>query len=135
MKNLCANVLLFILSLTGSFMSANSQTLKQLDEVEKIDKQADNIKKAMKAADDLLYLSEKNGREFNIACMKATGYKTFCTCVQENRPWIFSFSDYVAITVNSRETNQYAAMDKETQKAYDKVAVVRDLCVAKSNVR
>ena len=54
-------------------------------------------------------------------CRRAVGYAPFCNCVMEALPIAWSFSDYVAITTQTKEENGYSKMKKDTQSAYDKV--------------
>ncbi len=52
-----------------------------------------------------------------------------CKCLSENLPFALSFSDYVAITTQSKVQNGYAKLDKQLKAAYDRVGPVRDKCV------
>jgi hypothetical protein len=49
-------------------------------------------------------------------------------------PIAWSFTDYISITTRTKEQNGYANLDGEYRSAYDKVAGIRDQCVAKLSV-
>ena len=66
-------------------------------------------------------------------CRKAIGYAPFCGCVMEELPVAWSFSDYIAITTQSKEESGYANLKPDMKAAYDKVGPIRDRCVAKIN--
>ena len=57
-----------------------------------------------------------------------------CKCLSENLPYALSFSDYVAITTQTKEQNGYAKLDKQTKGVYDAVGPVREKCV-RENVK
>lgn len=66
-------------------------------------------------------------------CRRAIGYAPFCGCVMEELPIAWSFSDYIAITTQTKEETGYAKLKPDMKAAYDKVGPVRDRCVAKIN--
>lgn len=82
--------------------------------------------------DDISATLQKIEQDFQLACAKAFGSRPTCKCINDNIPAIFSFVDYVKITTQSKAENNYAALDKQTQQAYEKVATVRDMCIAKA---
>lgn len=71
------------------------------------------------------------GRE--AACQMSVGYPPFCTCILNDLPIAWTFSDYVAITTKSKEANGYSKLDLEMRQAYDKVSPIRDKCVRQIN--
>jgi hypothetical protein len=113
-----------------SLTSTNAQTLKQIEQEEQTQKKLDTLQNALKTIDEFDAKIDRHIKARQLICMKAVGSKSFCSCIGDGLPWIFTFDDYVAITSKSKEDNQYASLDKDTKNAYDKVAPVRDRCVA-----
>jgi hypothetical protein len=102
--------------------NAFGQTLDQLNKQDQLDR-------AMSAIERLETLVKERAARTSTACMKAIGAKTFCSCIADNLPVRFDFSEYVAITTRSKEDNRYASLDPETRKGYDLVPAVREQCV------
>ena len=118
-----------------AWLPAPAQTLKQLEQQERAQKEMQQLDKAVKLLDELSTELDKQTQSSKLACMRAFGLPSFCECLLENLPVAFSFHDYVLITIQSKEANQYSKMDKELQGAYDKVGPVRDKCVAQMSKR
>ena len=121
---------IFFVSLLLTADEVFAQTLSEVEHAEKIDRQADAIKQAQIALGNIENLVDAHNRIFRTTCIKATGAENLCGCLSANIPIAFDFFDYVAIVGRSREENQYAKMDKQTQKAYGLVGPARDKCVA-----
>lgn len=69
-------------------------------------------------------------RSRKLACLKAFGLDSFCSCIADKLPVLLSFSDYVAIVVHSKAENNYDKLNSDFRLAYDTVPAVRDQCVA-----
>ena len=65
--------------------------------------------------------------------MGRNSYAPICGCVVEELPIAWSFSDYIAITTQTKEETGYAKLKPDMKAAYDKVGPIRDRCVAKIN--
>lgn len=116
-------------------VGVGAQPIQQLEQRDHIDSQVEQSEKTLRMLDGLQAMVEQGSRKFSSACLRAFGAARFCSCVTENRPATFSFADYIAITTRSRDENGYAKLDAGMKAAYDKVAVVRDSCVAGNNPR
>lgn len=103
-------------------MSAGAQSLDQLDKL-------DHYNKAMSAANQLESIVASRAEATKLACLKAFGRPTFCSCLSQNLPIDLSFSDYIVIVTHSKEQNGYGRLTGETKAAYDKVPAVREMCV------
>lgn len=111
--------------------AASAQPSKSLEQL----RREEQLNKAIVALDDFdskLNILVKN-REME--CTMAVGYAPFCGCVLEELPIAWGFGDYVAITTRSKEDNGYSKLNKDMRSAYDKVAAIRDRCVARINAR
>ena len=111
---------------TSSVRAEEGMTLQQIEQQE----EHEELFEMMDEAEAILKRME---RRMKTDCAKAVGYEPFCSCIIENTPSAWSFSDYVAITTKSKEENQYNKLDAELRKAYDKVFSVRDKCVRAIN--
>lgn len=111
-------------------LSASGQSLQQLQSDENRIERIERLEAAMKTLNEVDAKIDKHTKSRNLACMKAVGSASFCGCLNESLPWIFSFDEYVAITTKTKQVNQYNKLTKDAQAAYDKVGVVRDKCVA-----
>jgi|GEM_PF-1579798 len=103
-----------------------NMTIKQIEQKEEKDKVFDMLKEAET-------ILNRMSRQWQTDCIKAIGYEPFCSCVGKEIPSAWSFSDYIAITVKSKQENKYQNLDKKGQSAYDLVFKVRDKCVQKIN--
>ena len=116
------------LAFLPTFTLAQTPSLEQLHKLEKMDQ-------TLRVLEDYQRDVDAHIKRRRSDCAKAIGYAPFCDCINDGIPWVWSFGDYVAITTQNKETNQYAKMDTEMQRAYDKVGAVRDACVRKLNRR
>jgi len=119
-----------LLALFGLVLHAAHAQQKepQLSDLEKLGQHQRTIDSSKK----LRALVEEQSQQRNLACMKAFGHTGMCKCLTESLPFVFSFSDYIAITTQSKEQNSYAKLDKDMQRAYNRVGPVRDKCVRES---
>ena len=125
--------LICLLAATYGLAFGQQPTLQELEKQEiAIEAMRQNDQTSRNIA-EISSLITKIGEDFQLACTKAFGLRSFCQCIGGGIPAIFTFADYVKITTGSKAVNNYVALDKETQRAYDKVAPVRDRCVAKLN--
>lgn len=105
-----------------ALVEADPLPLKELERVEQ-------YQRAIDASNKLEALVDETSRKRTLACTRAFGHTTMCKCLSDNLPYAFSFSDYVAITTQTKEQNAYAKLDKQMKLAYDNVGPVRDKCV------
>ncbi len=112
-----------------SISSALAQEGMTLQEIEK----KEGYEKVIESLDRLTTLYDQMDRKMKTDCAKAVGYEPFCSCISTSLPSAWSFSDYVAITIKSKEQNQYNKLDAQHRKAYDTVSSVRDKCVRAIN--
>ena len=110
------------LSIIPVLVAAQTLPLKDLEKIEQ-------YQRAIDASNKLEALVDESSRKRTLACMRAFGHTAMCKCLSDNLPYVFSFSDYVAITTQTKEQNGYAKLDKQTRAAYDNVGPVRDRCV------
>lgn len=98
-----------------------AQTLAQIEQLEASQKAA-----ATTLADRMAVPSK-------LQCIKVFGDQSFCDCVQKGLPAPLTFAEYQVILTKSKSENQYGKMSKELQAAYDKVAPLREQCVAQAH--
>ena len=120
-----------VAALTSCFVyvlvGAEPLPLKDLEKVER-------YQQAFDFSNKLGALVDEASRKRTLACTQAFGHALMCKCLSDNLPYALSFSDYVAITTQTKEQNGYAKLDKQTKGAYDAVGPVRDKCV-RENVK
>lgn len=89
---------------------------------------------------ELLQSAEEKGRmakeeqaagaaSLNAECMKVVGYEPYCGCLKKELAAGVNFSQYIAMTLRSKEENNYSKMPEKLRKTYDAVLEVRDKCV------
>jgi hypothetical protein len=105
-----------------ALVDADPLPLKDLEKVEQ-------YQRAIDASNKLEALVDETSRKRTLACTRAFGHTAMCKCLSDNLPYAFSFSEYVAITTQTKEQNGYAKLDKQIKVAYDNVGAVRDRCV------
>jgi hypothetical protein len=127
MRTLLAVVVLATAS-TAHAQKPASAPVGDLETLQKVDQ----IQRAMTATEDLSRLVEKMTAAKNMACVKAIGAPSFCSCLSQTLPIKWTFLDYVAITTGTKEDNGYAKMSTEDKKGYDLVPAIRDRCVKES---
>jgi hypothetical protein len=121
MKLTMAVMLLFLVSAPAAI--AGGQSIEQINQAESLDK-------AMDAANKLQATIKTISRTRLADCEKAFGNERFCSCIGEKLPVAWSFSDYVAITTRTKDTNGYDKLENDLKIAYDKVGPIRNECVA-----
>lgn len=104
---------------------AGGQSLEKISQVERIDN-------AMDALNQLSATFDTMSRTRQTDCLKAFGNASFCSCIGDKLAVAWSFSDYIAITTRNKEINGYDKLESDLKVAYDKVAPIRDGCVAAS---
>lgn len=120
-------VLAAILVLVSLAVNAQEgKGLQQIQEEESLQRAVDKLNEL-----DASLKSMVNQRDTD--CLKAVGYQPFCSCILKGLPVAWSFSDYVAITTQTKEKNGYSDMDADFRAAYDKVIPIRDKCVKAIN--
>jgi hypothetical protein len=120
---------LFLLSLVVSIASAEpNKSIEQL----RRDKDLQNLETSI---DNFNAILDANIKKREVDCEMAVGYKPFCSCIMKELPIAWSFSDYIKITIQTKEENGYSKMDKELRLAYDKVEPIRDSCVRIINTK
>lgn len=97
-------------------------SLNDLERIQRLDDAMRALNKVDAALEDMI-------AKRKMACTRAFGSISFCSCMSENLPVAFSFDDYVAITTKSKEENSYPRLTADIRKAYDLVPGVRDKCV------
>jgi hypothetical protein len=102
--------------------SAHSQSLEQQDLLS-------HAQKALDLLNQMQAISDEQAHATKYSCLKAFGNETFCGCISENLPMVFSFSDYITIVTKSKVENGYAQLNADSRKAYDTVPAVREKCV------
>ena len=112
-----------VLSALAALLSwpAQAQTLAQIEQTEATQKAAATT------------LAERMAVPSKLQCLKVFGDQTFCDCVQKDLPAPLTFAEYQVILTKSKSENQYGKMTKELQAAYDKVAPLREKCVAQAH--
>jgi hypothetical protein len=110
--------------LVGS-ASAQDKAGPSLNDLERIQRLDD----AMRALDKVDTALNDMIAKRKMACIRAFGSTSFCSCLSENLPVAFTFDDYVAITTKSKDENGYSRLAADIRKAYDLVPPVRDRCV------
>jgi hypothetical protein len=110
---------------------ALAQPVKSLEQLAK----EEQLNKTIATLSDLDAKIDRMTKKRDGDCTRAVGYPPLCECLSKNLPFIWSFSEYVAITTETKETNGYTKMDMQMREAYDKVAMVRDTCVRQINVK
>ena len=119
-RHVTAGAVLFAM-LASLTCPAQAQTLAQIEQMEASQKAA-----ATTLADRMAVPSK-------LQCLKVFGDQSFCDCVQKNLPAPLTFAEYQVILTKSKSENQYGKMTKELQAAYDKVAPLREQCVAQAH--
>ena len=112
-----------VLSALAALLSwpAQAQTLAQIEQTEATQKAAATT------------LAERMAVPSKLQCLKVFGDQPFCDCVQKDLPAPLTFAEYQVILTKSKSENQYGKMTKELQAAYDKVAPLREKCVAQAH--
>jgi hypothetical protein len=124
------NRLLFCVVLLLS-TSANGQSVKPLEQLQHEEK----LKSAIATLNEFDAMFNRMTVKRKAECAMAFGHESFCTCLMTELPIAWTFIDYVAITTKTKEENGYSTMDGEMRAAYEKVAPIRNKCVAKINTK
>lgn len=124
---------ILVLATACGLVFGQSPTLQELEAQERALSTKRQREQSLRHIDEISATLQKVEQDFQLACVKAFGSQSFCLCINHSIPGIFSFVDYVKITTQSKTENNYGALDKGAQRAYDKVAAVRDMCVATAN--
>jgi hypothetical protein len=124
MKSLICAALVVAVTMAG----AQSTTQSELEAQQK----ADQLDKAMRAADRLMALANDIAAEKRAACMRAVGAAKFCGCLSIQLPVELTFPMYVQVTTGTKEENEYSKLNAKSKKMYDAVPAVRDRCVRES---
>ena len=95
----------------------------------------EELRRAMAAINEVDAKLDAIVKKREAECEMAVGYKPFCSCIMNELPVAWSFSDYVAITTKSKEENGYSKLNEEMRSAYEKVAPVRNYCVRAINAK
>lgn len=102
--------------------TASAQTMSDIEQLERYQRVID-------AANKLKQIADEGAAKKKLDCLKAFGHAPMCECLTHNLPYIWTFSDYVAILTGTKEENGYSKMPPDRKSAYDKVFAVRDQCV------
>ncbi len=118
---------LFVATLLSSLCFAETQNEKPLtrEQVEKLE----SYDKALDVVRDARRQIEKTSKEFFSDCLKAIGHTKFCNCIKEKRPAVFSFNEYISITISSKDELKYSQQPKDIKQAIDETLKARDQCV------
>jgi hypothetical protein len=122
LKQLLAVVVCAVLAGSAAAQDKGGASLIELERIQRLEDAIRVLNKVDAALDDMI-------AKRKMACTRAFGFTSFCSCLSENLPVAFSFDDYVAITTKSKEENGYPRQAADIRKAYDLVPGVRDKCV------
>lgn len=111
-----------VLAGSAAAQDKSGASLSELERIQRLEDAMRVLNQADAALNDMI-------AKRKMACTRAFGFTSFCTCLSENLPVAFSFDDYVAIATKSKEENGYPRQPVDVRKAYDLVPGVRDKCV------
>ncbi len=97
-------------------------SLNDLERIQRLDDAMRALNKVVTVLDDMI-------AKRKMACIRAFGSTSFCSCLSENLPVASTFDEYVAIATKSKEEKGYSRLGADLRKAYDLVPPVRDRCV------
>lgn len=122
LKRLLVAAVFSALAGSAAAQDKSGASLNDLKRIQRLDDAMRTLNKVDAALDDMI-------AKRKMACIRAFGSTSFCSCLSENLPVAFTFDEYVAITTKSKEENGYSRLGADIRKAYDLVPPVRDRCV------
>lgn len=114
-------VLLVVLSLLMTSLSAFAQTLEQQERNKAVEK-------AFRDLDRAKSYFESASKEAKFQCIASIGDERFCECIVRNMPGGINFVDYVGLVSQSKQELRYDSRSIDERRLIDTARLARETC-------